>query len=158
MACKFERSYTHTGTYVAINQDGEALDPDFVVIHGLSGYTYKEHVTKETVAQAVVAMRLTQDLEEEGGDAFNELLEAEDLELLAEHEAVGSNAMGQFGGQMRDLAQGPLSIITASLKVDYLCYSSSPAHTLRKKTTYYHTFIRINHTFFRMFYTFILDK
>jgi hypothetical protein len=28
---------------------------------------------------------------------------------------------------------------------------------LRKKTTYYHTFIRINHTFFRMFYTIILD-
>jgi hypothetical protein len=30
--------------------------------------------------------------------------------------------------------------------------------TLRKKTTYYHTFIRMNHTFFRMFYTIILNK
>jgi hypothetical protein len=71
---KFERSYTRTGTYVAINQDGEALDPDFVVIQGLSGYNYKEHVTKETVVKTVVAMRLVQELEEEG-DALNELLE-----------------------------------------------------------------------------------
>jgi hypothetical protein len=30
--------------------------------------------------------------------------------------------------------------------------------SLRKKITYYHTFTRINHTFFRMFYMIILDK
>jgi hypothetical protein len=76
-------------------------------------------------------MRLAQELEEEG-EAFNELLEAEELALLAEHEAVGSNAMAQFGAQMRDLAQFPLSIIAASVKENFLCYGSHPAHTAWK--------------------------